>query len=300
MPIDIRHISFENPIDSSNILPKHWVKLVDIIEKHYIEYDGFLILHGTDTMAYTASALSFLLENLNKPVILTGSQLPLDMIRTDGRDNLIAALEIASAYKDDLPIVPEVAIYFENKLFRGNRTSKFNAENFDAFYSGNYPVLAQVGVHIKYYTEYINKPTNKPLKVYKKLDNSVGLIKIYPGMPIKILEDILYDKDLKLVILETFGTGNAPTYDEFLKPIKKAIEDKKVILNITQCKAGKVELGRYATSLSLENLGVISGADMTVESAITKSMFVLGNFTDKNQIIRLLQTSLRGEMTDNE
>ena len=298
MPIDIAHVSFETPIDSSNILPRHWIELAEIIEKNYNLFDGFVILHGTDTMAYTASALSFLLENLNKPIIMTGSQLPLDMIRTDGRENLIASLEIASAYDNDKPIVPEVAIYFENKLFRGNRTSKFNAENFDAFYSGNYPVLAQVGVHIRYYHEYINKPNNKQLKVYKNLDNSVGLVKIYPGMPIKNMSDILCDNDLKIIILETFGSGNAPTYDDFLQTIKTAIQHGKIILNITQCKAGRVELGRYETSLSLENIGVISGKDITTESAITKSMFLLGNIKDKNKIKELLQTPLRGEMSE--
>lgn len=174
--------SFLPLIDSSNMNPEFWVKLATLIEEKYEEYDGFVVLHGSDTMAYTASALSFMLENLNKPVILTGSQLPMGVIRTDGRENFITSIEIAAAIKDELPIVPEVAIYFEDQLLRGNRTTKFNAENFDAFFSGNYPVLANVGVHIKYNFNYIRKSNFKKLKVHKKIDNNIGILKLFPGI----------------------------------------------------------------------------------------------------------------------
>ena len=290
--------SFDPVIDSSNVNPGFWIKLAEVIEENYEKYDGFVVLHGTDTMSYSASALSFMLENLNKPVIFTGSQLPMGIIRTDGRDNFINAIEIASAKSEDTPIVPEVAIYFENRLFRGNRTTKFNAEHFNAFVSGNYPVLAEVGVHIRYNTNFILKPNFKRLKVHKKLDPNVAILKLFPGITENVVRTVLATDGLKAVILETFGSGNAPTDDWFLNALKEAIDQKGVIVyNVTQCKGGSVDLGKYETSASLGPIGVIGGYDITTEAAITKLMYLLGEGYTKEDVERLLQTPLRGEMS---
>jgi len=298
MHVDIDHTSLDEIIDSSDMNPQFWIKLVDIIEKNYLDYDGFVVLHGSDTMAYTASALSFMLENLDKPVILTGSQLPLGMVRSDGRENFINAVEIASAYEDDTPIVPEVCIFFENRLFRGNRTSKFNAEHFDAFISGNYPDLAEVGVHIKYNKNFIRKPSNKKLKPHKNLSNEVGILKLFPGIPLSLVENTLNMQNLKIVILESFGAGNAPTAKEFLNIIEKAGKNGKIILNISQCKSGEVEMGLYAASKHLLEMGVVSGKDMTTEAALTKSMYLLGEGMHDAELKKLLQKSIRGEMSN--
>lgn len=297
MNVEIDHVSMDEIIDSSDMNPQFWIKLVGIIEKNYLDYDGFVVLHGSDTMAYTASMLSFMLENLNKPVILTGSQLPLGMVRSDGRENFINAVEIASAYEEDTPIVPEVCIFFENRLFRGNRTSKFNAEHFDAFISGNYPVLAEVGVHIKYNKVYIRKPAYKALKAHKKLSNAVGILKLFPGIPLSLVKNTLSQDDLEILILESFGAGNAPTHKDFLALIEEAGKKNKIILNVSQCKSGEVEMGRYATSKKLLELGVISGRDMTTEAALTKSMYLLGEGYRDSELKKLLQKSIRGEMS---
>ncbi len=296
-PCDIKSYVFEHIIDSSNMHPKFWVKLADVIAENYNEYDGFVVLHGTDTMSYTASALSFMLENLNKPVVLTGSQLPIGTIRTDGRENIINAIEIAIAKSGGQAVVPEVTICFENKLYRGNRTTKFNAENFDAFLSGNYPLLAETGVHIKYMKNLILHPSELPLKVYTHLDNRISILKLYPGISPEVVHAVLHTEDLKAVILETYGSGNGPTEKWFLDAISDAVERGIIIYNVTQCKAGSVDQGKYATSFDLERIGVISGYDITTESAVTKLMFLLGNYTDKEEIKRLLQISLRGEIT---
>jgi L-asparaginase len=293
----IEFYSFDPLLDSSNMNPQHWVELVLVIEKNYEKYDGFVVLHGSDTMAYTASALSFMLENLNKPVILTGSQLPLGMIRSDGRENLVTAIEIAAAQQDETPVVPEVAIYFENKLLRGNRTFKYNAENFGAFRSGNYPPLAEVGINIKFNYNAILKPNFKTLKAHTTLDNNITILKLFPGISEASVAAQLGVEGLKAVILETYGSGNAMTDAWFLELLRRAIENGIIVLNVTQCKAGPVEIGKYHTSRELGRIGVMSGLDITTESAVAKLMYLFGTGLNKPDIEKLLQASLRGEIT---
>lgn len=295
------NITFKNflpLIDSSNVKPEFWIDLVTSIQKNYELYDGFVVLHGSDTMAYSASALSFMLENLNKPVVLTGSQLPLGVIRTDGRENIINAIEVAAAYIDDTPVVPEVTICFENKIYRGNRTHKKNAENFDAFVSSNYPVLGEAGVHVRYNRELINPPNFKKLKVHTSLDNNIAILKLFPGISEQSVKAILGIKGLKAIILETYGSGNAPTNDWFIEQLKEAIQNGIIIVNVTQCKGGgTVELGKYETSLLLGEIGVIGGFDITTEAAVTKLMFLLGTYQNKKEVEALMQRPLRGEIT---
>ncbi len=293
----IEGIAFTPLIDSSNVSPSFWVKLAEIIGSNYEKYDGFVILHGTDTMAYSASMLSFLLENLNKPVIFTGSQLPMGVVRTDGRDNFINAVEIAAARENGTPIVPEVAIYFENKLMRGNRTNKFNAENFNAFVSGNFPPLAEVGVHIKYNRNAILKPNFMNLKVHKKLDTNIAILKLFPGITESVVKSVLGIKGLKGVILETYGAGNAPTDEWFIAALTETIRKDIVIYNVTQCKGGSVEMGKYETSITLGQIGLVGGFDITTESATAKMMFLLGEGYRGDELKELLQTPLRGELT---
>ncbi len=294
---DIDTYAFDPVIDSSNMNPDFWIRIAEVIEQRYEHYDGFVVLHGTDTMAFTASALSFLLEHLNKPVVFTGSQLPLGIIRTDGRENLITAIEIAAAREDDTPIVPEVSLYFENKLYRGNRTTKFNAENFDAFLSGNYPVLAEAGIHITYHRHEILKPRFKRLKVHKQIDPHIAILKLFPGITNAVVNGMLNIQGLKAVILETYGTGNAPTDAWFLDALAQASQRGVMLYNVTQCASGSVEMGRYETSAELSKIGVISGYDMTIEAAVTKLMYLSGRYDSREQIERLFQTPLRGEMT---
>ena len=294
---NLQSVSFNPLIDSSNVTPSFWVKLATVIEENYEKYDGFVVLHGTDTMSYSASMLSFMLENLNKPVIFTGSQLPMGVVRTDGRDNFINAIEIAAAQTDGKPMIPEVAIYFENKLMRGNRTSKYNAENFNAFLSGNYPPLAEVGVYIRYNTEMILTPNNSKLKVNKELDNSVIILKLFPGIAEIVVKNALNIIGLKGVILETYGAGNAPTDAWFIEALIQAIDKGIIIYNVTQCKGGAVDMGKYETSVILSQIGVIGGYDITTESAIAKMMYLLGQGFKGDELKKLLQVSLRGELT---
>jgi len=296
----IDHHCFDPVIDSSNIHPDHWAELAEIIRKNYENYDGFVVLHGSDTMAYTASALSFMLQNLNKPVILTGSQLPLGVVRSDGRDNFITAMEIASAKTDDTPVVPEVCIYFENQLFRGNRTHKYNAEHFEAFKSVNYPTLAEVGVYIRYNHNAIRKPNFRNLRIYTKMETNILILKLFPGITHHAVKAVFHAEGLKAVILETYGTGNAPEVEWFVRELTESIDRGIIVVNITQCKGGAVEMGKYSTSLPLIKAGVVSGGDMTTEAAVAKLMFLLGNYSDRDEIVSRIQKPIAGELSEME
>ncbi len=289
-----------NIIDSSDVKPALWHELCQIILMHYDRYCGFVILHGTDTMAYSASALSFMLSNLNKPVVFTGSQLPIGKIRTDGRENLIAALEIAAAYIDDKAVVPEVCILFGDKLFRGNRTTKINAESFDAFQSFNYPPLAEIGIHIHYnYGAIDYSPRVEGPSAFTAFDSHIAILKIFPGIRPELIQSVIRTPDLKGLILETYGSGNAPTEQAFLDQITEATQQGIVIYNVTQCQGGKVEMGRYETSRKLVEAGVISGHDITTEAAVCKMMYVLGKWKDANEIKKSLNSCLKGEISPN-
>jgi L-asparaginase len=291
---EIDTYSFYPPIDSSNMHPCIWEQIARKIGEKYDLYDGFVILHGSDTMAYTASALSFMLEGLGKPVVLTGSQLPVGEIRTDARENLVTAIEIAAS-KD--PVVCEVCIYFDYQLYRGNRASKYHAAKFEAFLSVNYPVLAEAGVHIRYNRNALLPYPDKPFKVNTGLDTSVALLKIFPGIHQNFVRSVLETPGIRAVVLEAFGAGNTPSDEWFLKLLRDAIQKGIVILDVTQCGGGNVELGRYETSIALKEMGVVGGYDITTEAAITKLMFLLGQGCEKEEVKRLLQTPLCGEMT---
>lgn len=295
--IELSSIAFEKPIDSSNMHKDVWVKLAKIIKDNYSGYDGFVILHGSDTMSFTASALSFMLENLSKPVILTGSQLPIGIIRTDGKENLITAIEIAGAKENGKSIINEVCVYFEYKLYRGNRTFKYNSEHFDAFKSPNYPFLAEAGVEIAYNKTALLKKNSGKLKVYTELDNDIIVLKLFPGLSKKLTTSIINTKGAKAIVLETFGAGNASTDEWFVNELKQAIKRGVIIYNVTQCLEGKVVQGMYETSRQLKNIGVISGHDITYESAVAKLMFLLGQKLPIPKIKQQLEKNLRGEIT---
>lgn len=298
--LNIGTYQFVHPLDSSDMQPEHWVKIAQIIEKNYDKYDGFVVLHGTDTMAYTASALSFMLENLAKPVIFTGSQLPIGMLRTDGKENLITAIEIAAdCHEDGTAIIPEVCIFFDSQLMRGNRTFKMNAENFNAFTSRNYPTLAHVGVHIKYASEehFLKPPKGAKLKTHLKLDTHVAVFSLFPGIQESVVRHILNAPGLKGVVLRSFGSGNAPQVQWFVEAVKEAIDKGVMIVNVTQCSTGAVEMERYDTGIHLLQVGAISGHDTTVEAALTKLMLLLGEGHKPEEIRILMHKSLAGEIT---
>jgi L-asparaginase len=299
--LEIDTFAFDNPIDSSDMHPQDWRQIAEKVYEQYTNYDGFVILHGTDTMAYTASALSFMFENLSKPIILTGSQLPLGIARTDGRNNIINSVEIAAAKNPDgSSIVPEVCICFESKLYRGNRTYKNNAENFDAFASPNYPELANMGVSIKYNKEYIASKSSGKLELHMDMDTNIAILKLYPGITSSVVNSILQTEGLKGVILETYGAGNSIKSDWFLDLLKEAIRNNIIILNVTQCKGGGcVHEGKYESSYLLGRAGIVSGNDIITESAVTKMMYLLGNYSNNETIKTLLNKSLRGEMSNN-
>lgn len=298
--IRIKSIPFLPLIDSSDVQPAVWQRMAELILENYDEFDGFVVLHGTDTMAFSASALSFMLENLSKPVIFTGAQLPIGMMRSDAKENLLTAIEIATAQENGQAIVPEVCIFFEDTLFRGNRTTKKNAEHFSAFNSYNYPALAKAGVHIKYFRSYIHYPDpSNQLRVRKQIDQNIVIIKLFPGITQQTIHALLNIPELKAVVLESFGSGNAPRRTWFYNELKDATNRGILIVNKTQCSTGSVEMGRYETSLNLVNAGVLSGYDCTTEALVTKLMFLLGEYSSIDDIKQRLSISICGEMTVN-
>ena len=297
---NIESISFKEPIDSSNMNVRYYVDILEIIETNYRKFDGFVVLTGSDTMAYTSSAISFMIENLQKPIIFTGSQLPIGDLRTDAKENLITSIEIAASQKGNAPIVSEVCLYFEYKLYRANRTTKISAEQFEAFASKNYPALAESGVHLNFNGHLLTKPTfsDKKLIIRKKLITDVVILKLFPGITAEVIEAILSIRNLKGVVLETYGAGNAPNKPWFLELVVKAIQSGIKVVNVTQCSGGSVILGHYDTSLGLKAIGVIGGIDITTESAIAKLMYLLNEDLDAATFKRYFQRSLRGEISE--
>ena len=295
--VQLDAVSFEQPIDSSDMRPADWIRIAQLIGTHYDDHDGFVVLHGSDTMAYTASALSFLLEGLTKPVILTGSQLPIGTIRTDGKENLLTAIEIAAAVENGQPTVPEVAVYFEYSLYRGNRTVKVHAERFEAFRSPNWPVLAEAGVRIRYDQQAILPVRSGFLKVHDHLDANVGVIRLFPGIGAVWVQQALSTPGLRAVVLTTFGSGNGPTDPDFLSAIRRAINAGMVVVNVTQCVGGRVEQGRYSTSKDFAEMGVVSAHDMTVEATITKLMFLLGQGLSGTEVKDRFGVEVCGEVS---
>ncbi|WP_353183982.1 type I asparaginase [Parapedobacter lycopersici] len=293
---NLRVHSFTPIIDSSNMTPAIWLEMASLIKDNYDDYDGFVILHGSDTMAFSASALSFMLDGLQKPVILSGSQLPIGEIRTDARENLITALELASAKKRGKSLIHEVCIFFDNKLFRGNRSFKYNSAKFEAFRSPNYPVLVEAGVYLKYNNDALLNNSGMDFQLHTRLDDAVSVLKLYPGISRQVVRAVL-ESDARSVIMETFGSGNTTTDSWFLDMLRQTIRNGKNILNISQCKVGSVELGRYETSKWLKEMGVLNGYDMTFEAAVTKLMYLQGEFNKQSDVAYWAEKNIRGELT---
>lgn len=297
---DIKTISFKEPIDSSNMNTYYYVQIAETIEANYDNFDGFVVLTGSDTMSYTSSVISFMFENLQKPVIFTGSQLPIGDLRTDAKENLITSIEIASSRKGGRPVISEVCLYFEYKLYRANRTTKINAEQFEAFTSMNYAPLAESGVHLSFNNHLLYRTSDRAMKliVRKELEANIVILKLFPGITKAIVESIINIPNLKGMVLETYGAGNAPTYEWFLELLKEAISKGINIVNVTQCAGGSVILGHYETSIALQNIGIVDGKDITTEAAIAKMMYLLGEKLDKKAFKMVFETSLRGEISD--
>lgn len=291
--------SFTPIIDSSNMNPSIWLEMAQLIKDNYDNYDGFVILHGSDTMAFSASILSFMLEGLQKPVVFSGSQLPIGEIRTDARENLMTALEIASAKREGRSIIQEVCILFDNKLFRGNRSFKYNSAKFEAFRSPNYPVLVEAGIHLKYNDDALLDNSNKEFTLHTELDNRVAVLKLFPGIS-KVTVEAILNSDVRGIVMETFGSGNTMTDAWFLNLLEGCIQQGKNIVDISQCKVGSVELGRYETSQGLKAIGVLNGYDMTFEAAVTKLMYLQGELADQQEVAYWMQKDIRGELTIND
>ena len=294
----ISSISFAEPMDSSNMQPSHWVDLVDLLEVNHTQYDGFVVLHGSDTMSYTASALSFMVRGLAKPIIFTGSQLPIGDLRTDAKENLITAIQIAALHQDGVPVVQEVGLYFEYKLYRANRTTKVSASHFNAFASLNYPALVESGVHLEINHGYLWRSMLAAPVFHKRLDNRVGLLKLYPGMPQSLVRTVLLEAELSAVLIETFGAGNAPDVPWFHELIEAALAKNVLICHVTQCAGGGVLEDHYQTSLRYNHPEIISGSDLTTEAALAKLMVLLGCEIDPQELRSLWATSLCGEQNN--
>lgn len=295
---NISTYSFEDPIDSSNMNPAYWVKIAEVIEYNYNKIDGFVVLHGSDTMSYTASALSFMLENLSKPVVFTGSQLPIGDLRTDAKENLITAIQIATLRDNGISKIKEVCLYFEYKLYRANRTTKINAEHFEAFTSLNYPELAVSGVHLKVFQEnLLQNKISGSFFVHKHMCSEIAVLKLYPGITPRVVKAVLETPNVTGVILESYGAGNAPTLNWFLELLKVALDKGIYIVNVTQCLGGSVIMGHYETSVVLEQIGLISGLDITFEAAVTKMMYLLSKKISKEEFKFEFENSIKGELT---
>jgi L-asparaginase len=289
--------SFDPILDSSNMNPEIWAALAELIKEKYDEFDGFVILHGSDTMSFTAAALSFMLQNLAKPVVLTGSQLPIGEIRTDAKENLITALEIAATKKDGKAMVPEVCVYFDYQLFRGNRSIKNNSEKFEAFSSPNYPILAEAGVNLDFFPNYILPIPTQPFQIHTQFNANIGVLKIYPGITENAVKAVT-ESAVSAIVLEAFGSGNTTTAEWFINCLQAAITQGKIIVDISQCKGGSVQLGMYETSRKLQQMGILSGYDMTFEATVTKLMYLMGLGISNKEICKQMEISIAGELTN--